>query len=412
MGILNFLPVQMRTKLRSSSRSLVGFLPTHLVSSRPEANPPALIALLYHPDRNPGRETEVTARFQKIQSAHEVLTDTHERAKYDANRPRNTYRTGGNPRGNPWSHVSNQFPTPPKAPTRARPQQPPPPSAGAQRYKHFETPRQSANQSAQEGAEARRSTYEAWERMRDWAPPGGQASSKPAPPPRKTPRAANDEGHTSRPNPTARSQSQNTTHRKGFTPSTPGGDEPAAPKSAYATHREKPSHAPSPTDTPPAAHSRQTSDSSRRHSKQKSNVQFEPRISTPYATHGGEKFNPFETTNLNRSKSSRVPSNKQSADGMPRVGSDSNLSAGQRPRPQSSTFSKPSSTFTAPDSHESSSDDSPQIKRKTAPKATPGTRTFAKAKSFTGTRTKPASFTTSPIDSQADGPSKPANKGM
>lgn len=59
-----------------------------------------------------------------------MLTDPHERAKYDSNRIRtnNIYRTGGNQRGNPWANVSSQFPTPPKPPTaRARPPQPPRP---------------------------------------------------------------------------------------------------------------------------------------------------------------------------------------------------------------------------------------------------------------------------------------------
>ena len=255
------------------------------------------------------------------------------------------------------------------------------------------------------------------ERMRDRAPPSGQASSKPPPPPRKTARPGHDEGHASRPNPSARSQSQNSSHRKGFTPNTPGGDEPAAPKSAYATHREKPAHAPPPpTDgTQSPAYERPAAETSRRHSKAKSNVQFEPRLSTPYATHGGEKFNPFETINMNRSKSTRAPSTKYSSDGMPRVGSDSNLNSSHRPQPQSSTFTKQSSTFATPatpDSDGSSSDSGPQIKKKPPPRATAGTRTFAKARSFTGSRSKPPPFTTSPVDGQPSGPGQTANPCM
>ncbi|KAF2840165.1 heat shock protein DnaJ, partial [Patellaria atrata CBS 101060] len=41
------------------------------------------LALKYHPDRNPGRETECVPRFQAIQAAHEILTDNEVRAKYD-----------------------------------------------------------------------------------------------------------------------------------------------------------------------------------------------------------------------------------------------------------------------------------------------------------------------------------------
>ncbi|KAF4450130.1 hypothetical protein FALBO_16540 [Fusarium albosuccineum] len=49
------------------------------------------LALKYHPDRNPGREQEVNTQFQVIQSAHEVLSDPNQKAKYDASRARNKY---------------------------------------------------------------------------------------------------------------------------------------------------------------------------------------------------------------------------------------------------------------------------------------------------------------------------------
>jgi hypothetical protein len=317
----------------------------------------------------------------------------------------NLYRTGGNPRGNPWSNVSNQYPTPPKAPTaRTRPPGPAPPSAGAQRYKNFEVPRQSANQSAQEGAEARRSTYEAWERMRERGPP--EAFPRPAPP-RKAPRAGHEESNAFKQNAHSRSHAQTSPQRKGFTPNTPGGDEPAAPRTAYATHRDKPAQAPPETnDTYPSMHDRTTTEPSRKHSKAKSSVQFEPRISTPYATHGGEKFNLFESININRSKSTRMPSNRYSSDGMPRVGSDPNLNSSQRSRPQGATFTKSGSTYAAPNSDDSSSDSGLHLKKKATPRATAGTRTFAKARSFTNSRTKPAQFTASSMDGQPNGPSQ------
>lgn len=47
-----------------------------------------IAALKYHPDRNPGRELEFNSKFQAIQCANEVLTDTAQRAKYDADRIR------------------------------------------------------------------------------------------------------------------------------------------------------------------------------------------------------------------------------------------------------------------------------------------------------------------------------------
>ncbi|ORY03865.1 DnaJ domain-containing protein, partial [Clohesyomyces aquaticus] len=41
------------------------------------------LALKYHPDRNPGRESEFVTKFQQIQAAHEVLSDPQLRLKYD-----------------------------------------------------------------------------------------------------------------------------------------------------------------------------------------------------------------------------------------------------------------------------------------------------------------------------------------
>ncbi|KAK5242598.1 hypothetical protein LTR16_008407, partial [Cryomyces antarcticus] len=44
------------------------------------------LALKYHPDRNPGRETDVIPRFQAIQAAHEILHDPETKSKYDGDR--------------------------------------------------------------------------------------------------------------------------------------------------------------------------------------------------------------------------------------------------------------------------------------------------------------------------------------
>jgi curved DNA-binding protein CbpA len=44
------------------------------------------LALKYHPDRNPGRESEFFTKFQAIQVAHEILCDPRQRFKYDTER--------------------------------------------------------------------------------------------------------------------------------------------------------------------------------------------------------------------------------------------------------------------------------------------------------------------------------------
>ena len=49
------------------------------------------VALKFHPDRNQGHEQEVIAKFQAIQAAHEVLSDSQQRLKYDTERLRAGY---------------------------------------------------------------------------------------------------------------------------------------------------------------------------------------------------------------------------------------------------------------------------------------------------------------------------------
>lgn len=41
----------------------------------------------------------------------------------------------------------------------------------------------------------------------------------------------------------------------------------------------------------------------------------DPRISTPYSTHGGEKTNPFDGISINRAKSNRERSRRDESDG-------------------------------------------------------------------------------------------------
>jgi len=151
----------------------------------------------------------------------------------------------------------------PKPPT-ARTTRPPPPSAGAQRYKNFETPKQSANATAQEGADARRSTYEAWEHMRNnrAPPPPPPTSGRPGPEGSKfkpTPKSARPVYEEFRKNynspgasPNRRAQSSSASNRKGFVPTTPGGDESPAPKGAYFTARKSSQAPPPPPRNNPA----------------------------------------------------------------------------------------------------------------------------------------------------------------
>lgn len=115
-------------------------------------------------------------------------------------------------------------------------------------------------------------------------------------------------------------------------PNTPGGDEPPASKGAYFTQRNKSAV---PPDLP--AREPQSSPKPARTREHVRSEQFpptsnysqpapEPRISTPYATHGGEKLNPFDNASIHRSKSARESPQRFSSDAYTaRPSSSSNL---------------------------------------------------------------------------------------
>ncbi|KAB8301342.1 hypothetical protein EYC80_003223 [Monilinia laxa] len=342
------------------------------------------LALVYHPDRNLGNESDMNAKFQAIQSAHEVLTDPLERQRYDDMRSRVRYTTASafrSTKGNPYSNYGSEFPRPPKPPPYRPNRNPPPQSAGAARYSTFQTPRQSASAAAQEGAEARKSTFNAWESMKGHQKTSSASASyrtgsgptwntPKAGPKEHVPQSSRAESSSfkynvpPRPKPgfeEFRSDSYHTRNpsnpppipkRNGFMPSNPGADEPSAGKGNYSTSRinrsvpppppprETPSpeqedeeiHTPAPA--PPVNHTTRPSTKPNdplRQFRAGEDPPYEPRLSTPYASSGGEKFDPFDAANLGRSKNTREefaePKPKKS---VPRAGSDPNIAS---PRP-------------------------------------------------------------------------------
>lgn len=270
-----------------------------------------------------------------------MLTDSEQRAKYDSGRLRssNTRTNSGfappptaptGTRGNPWANAGAQWAPPPKPPPPkdSERRKPPPPSAGAQRYANFTTANGTAPKANQD-AEARRKNYQAWESMRQqppraWQPPKPvpkeytpqsgreESNSYKHPPPPKSSRpgyeqfrAGASSSHSDRTSPTRPS-------RKGtFMPGTPGPDEPpASSTSAYFTRSAGRPSSRRQAEVPEPPSRTAPSVDPLRQFREKAGTPFEPRLSTPYATHGGEKTNPFENTNLNRSKSTREPSDK------------------------------------------------------------------------------------------------------
>lgn len=265
-----------------------------------------------------------------------MLSDPEQRAKYDIGRVRSSRGYGASSsyvpsagRGNPWSTAGAGWAPPPRPPTSRYPPQPA--SAGAQKFSKFTNakpaaapPRPPPTRPTEEGAEARSRNYQAWERMRQrqgtesQTPPKASTKAGPtgwgAPPPRPE-YDADSSRSRSRDHGTGESPK-----RTGFMPSTPGGDEPPARNtSAYFTHRARPSmpppEPPPRAEAPRAAPAPSTSANGEvpdpvKHFRDSSG--FEPRQSTPYVHHGGEKTDPL--AGVSRSKTTREPSARYKPD--------------------------------------------------------------------------------------------------
>ncbi|KAG6040988.1 hypothetical protein E4U41_006378, partial [Claviceps citrina] len=196
------------------------------------------LALKYHPDRNPGREQEVNAKFQIIQAAHEILSDSTGKAKYDASLGRGRYSGASGVRGNPWANAGAQFPTPPRRTNAAAGAARSTPNAknaqsGAQRWQsRFASGiPPTAKQKFGADAEAKKNAAKAFENMRKSAQKEPQPSepppTPPPPPPRQPPRTESAR---------QRAEASFGSHRKsGYYPrSTMPGDEPPVASHNYS----------------------------------------------------------------------------------------------------------------------------------------------------------------------------------
>ncbi|KAL8783828.1 MAG: hypothetical protein Q9213_004374 [Squamulea squamosa] len=304
------------------------------------------LALKYHPDRNPGRELEFNSKFQAIQAAHEVLTDPTQRAKYDAERMRNgmlhTYPSPSRPNPPPRAAASN-FPPPPQRTPQAssRTNYAPPGSSGASRYSaYMRTDPNNSYKSPADDAKARANAFKAWEQMRHgqgippqarpvpprptkspgFQPAREAGSFPPQEPPQRTPWDQTKEPHAGFPK-MARSNTTRVPRKGGFAPGFSGGDEPPARNtSAYlnVSKGEKPDISRSNYESRPVPPPPPTSASTDQRGSQKRPDPLKPfrpksatediftnseRLSTPYATSGGEKT--YFSTGFNRPTSAR-----------------------------------------------------------------------------------------------------------
>lgn len=262
------------------------------------------LALKYHPDRNLGHEDEFTDKFQAIQSAHEILSDPATKAKFDENRRHRTgrYPTSSAPRsaGNPYQNVSKnmaeQFGSPPK---RRPPTRPTPSTSSSSRYSTWgQPPTAKKTENATENLRA-------WDRMRTGPTNrASQASAAAAAPPNNPrPNAKNMDPPPPPPRSAAQARREEAkfgtgTRKKGFVPASPLGDEPPVRNSHYSTGLH--------SNVFEEVSANLKKDREAHHVVDPLMEQFnEPRQSTPYASHLGEKTNPFEGVSMSRAKSVR-----------------------------------------------------------------------------------------------------------
>ncbi|KAF1845425.1 uncharacterized protein K460DRAFT_376855 [Cucurbitaria berberidis CBS 394.84] len=286
------------------------------------------LALQYHPDRNPGREVEFVVKFQEIQAAHEVLCDSAQRAKYDAERrkyrnlniPTNTPNT---PRTRPPPPPRNAYTTttpsgsyyrPPPPKPAQQPQRPPPPqhhntfNSGADRFtsKNFRPPPTAQRPDTRaKDAEARANVFTAWQKMKQ---PRAEEPRQYSPGAQGSPQG-NPHNAQNNPNGTPFGRTQSTrapSSRQGFNPATPGADEGQA-RSSYRNYA-RPAPTP-PTATPSPRPSYPTRDTDT------TDVPYSEanRVRTPYYSNtGGERTSMFE--GLGRSASVRnSPTHRRSS---------------------------------------------------------------------------------------------------
>lgn len=247
-----------------------------------------------------------------------MLTDPTERSKYDAGRRLGAGRSrttgfastttpqASGTKGNPWSNAGKEWAPPPKPPGFA-PRRPPP-SAGASRYTdNFATGRPAppprTAKDPMSAAEERKNNFTAWESMRN-----SKTSYRKAEEPGRSARDAHRQpsGRKVPPRPGSFANFNNeddgigrtpSQRKNGYAPNNSGGDEPAAAStSSYSTKRRPVPPIPLFDDAPDTRRAVPPSPppDSTRPSRTPNAFYDEPRVSTPYTSHSGEKTNPFD----------------------------------------------------------------------------------------------------------------------
>jgi hypothetical protein len=252
----------------------------------------------------------VNSKFQIIQSAVEVLGDTESKAKYDAQRVKsNRYPTASGVRGNPWQNAGSQYPPPPQRRTASTRNANA--TSGANKYRNFASgvPPTAKAQPAADPMDAKRDRWQAFENMRPFSSSTranhSQAKSR-----------ADDKSASSQGIPQTQGQKQKAeasfgNRKTGYHPrSSTLGDEPPVTSKNYATSRHTSNLF---TETASNTSRRRNVPETPESKTHAHESYLDPRQSTPYQTHGGEKTNPFDGVPLSRARSTRETPNRDQA---------------------------------------------------------------------------------------------------
>jgi hypothetical protein len=312
---------------------------------------------------------DVVPKFQAVQAAHEILNDPDNKRKYDLERAKHKANAPAFPRRGPVPPTPSAYPPPPRrAPTSASKQnaftgnanttraRQPVPAGNAEKYAPYARASAQQWEKTKEEAQSRQDAFRGFQQMKPGQSPSRERFPPTPPPrpnrynagPRPTSYAPQSAGFMPASTPSARkswddfekagrstttgtepspgfpgmSRAQSQRKKHGFTPTTPGGDEPPAPRSsAYvnSARGERPqvpnaqTYFPeaSPHGSPQLTPQRSARNvSGRARSSSKPEEQNHPdrpgleRVSTRYSSIGGERTD-VSSTGVGRSSSVR-----------------------------------------------------------------------------------------------------------
>lgn len=242
-------------------------------------------------------------------------------------------------RGNPWSHVGEQFPAPPRrnnGPGTRRTAPPPPQPTGAQRWqsRFASGTAPTAKQQSANDPQLKKNAAQAFEHMRKKPGSSGASPSRPPRPASGQPPPMPPRNESAR----QRREASFGTRRTGYQPGDRSGeDEPPVTRHSYhSSAKAPPPRPPKEPMMPQKDHTVPMADPLAQFREPASPLDPRPRM--PYSSVGGEKTNPSEGQSPARAKSARERTHKTDQS------SSDDLSSSKHAAHRSSSVPRPAAT--------------------------------------------------------------------